>query len=533
MEYQVFGRPGTGKTAYVTRQVTSAAKTHGSEGVLVASLTRAAAAELVSRNLPLDKGQVGTLHGLCYRALGCPPIAETFLKEWNAVYGRRYRQTPTTWDVDDSPSEYERKAPGDELAAQYHVLRARRVAFDRWPKQVQAFARAWEDFKQSLGAIDFTDMIDLVYQDFAGVPGNPAVAFIDEAQDLSVLEFALIRKWELHLQSLVLAGDDDQSLYSFRGADVEAFRTPPLPAEQKRMLTRSWRLPQAVLAYAQPWIERVSRREPKVYVPREAAGVVRRLAGATVRWPEGLLRDLEITLAQGKTVMMLATCGYFLRPLIALLKREGIPFHNPYRAKEREWNPFATSTGAQAADRLLAYLRPFGDVWGDASRMWTAADVALWTGALQAEAVLRPGANLGLARIQKDSPLELERLEGLLLSDALEKAADGDLAWFKERLMPNQRKRMIFPIAVARRRGAQFMMKRPQVIVGTIHSVKGGEADVVYVFPDLSGQGMRAWLSGNPAQHDAIIRQFYVAFTRARETLVLCGQASPKAVRLP
>lgn len=417
MESRVFGGPGTGKTSYTARQVAHAARTYGSDQVLVASLTKAAARELLQRRLPIDETMVGTLHSLCFRALGCPPIAETLLKDWNAAE-RRYRLKPSTWNIDDAPVDAERTAPGDELAQQYHLLRARLVLAERWPLRVKAFAQAWEDFKRQTGAIDFTDMIELVYHDFDGAPGNPAVAFIDEAQDLNVLELALVRKWESRLETLVLVGDEDQSLYTFRGADVELFLTP-LPAEQKRVLTQSWRLPRAILTYAQRWIERVARRAPKLYAPRDADGEVRRLPGATIRWPEGLLGDLEHTLAQDKSVMIVVTCSYQLRRVLACLRRNGIAYHNPYRLRQRSWNPSAPD------------------------------------------------------------------------------------------------------------------LNHPRVIVGTIHSVKGGEADVVYVFPDLSAQGMRAWLSGDPAHHDSVIRQFYVAFTRARETLVLCGQASPKAVRFP
>jgi superfamily I DNA/RNA helicase len=58
--------------------------------------------------------------------------------------------------------------------------------------------------------------------------------------------------------------------------------------------------------------------------------------------------------------------------------------------------------------------------------------------------------------------------------------------------------------------------------VGTIHSVKGGEADVVYLFPDLSQAGAAQYASMGTAR-DAVIRQFYVGATRAREKLYVCG----------
>jgi superfamily I DNA/RNA helicase len=103
------------------------------------------------------------------------------------------------------------------------------------------------------------------------------------------------------------------------------------------------------------------------------------------------------------------------------------------------------------------------------------------------------------------------------------------LAWWGERIAPPFRKRIQLPASIAARRGSQALVETPQVIVGTIHSVKGGEADVVFLFPDLSPAGERQYRRGGP-QRDSVIRQFYVAVTRARETLYLCSPESGAAI---
>ena len=68
------------------------------------------------------------------------------------------------------------------------------------------------------------------------------------------------------------------------------------------------------------------------------------------------------------------------------------------------------------------------------------------------------------------------------------------------------------------------------MIVGTIHSVKGGEADVVYVAPDLSERGALEWESTNESRKDRVRRLFYVAITRAREKVVALSSSSAKGV---
>ena len=66
------------------------------------------------------------------------------------------------------------------------------------------------------------------------------------------------------------------------------------------------------------------------------------------------------------------------------------------------------------------------------------------------------------------------------------------------------------------RYGIDGLRKKPNITVGTIHSVKGGEADHVILFPDLPPAALDSWHSG---RRDAIIRLFYVAITRAKYRL--------------
>jgi DNA helicase II / ATP-dependent DNA helicase PcrA len=75
------------------------------------------------------------------------------------------------------------------------------------------------------------------------------------------------------------------------------------------------------------------------------------------------------------------------------------------------------------------------------------------------------------------------------------------------------------------------LIETPKVIVGTIHSVKGGEADVVYLFPDLSQAGDAHYQRFGPPR-DSLIRLFYVGATRARETLYICQRESARAVSI-
>ena len=68
-------------------------------------------------------------------------------------------------------------------------------------------------------------------------------------------------------------------------------------------------------------------------------------------------------------------------------------------------------------------------------------------------------------------------------------------------------------------------------MVGTIHSVKGGQADCVYLFPDLSQAGDAQYARFGHSR-DSVIRLFYVGATRAREVLYVCQRETGMAVSL-
>ena len=110
-------------------------------------------------------------------------------------------------------------------------------------------------------------------------------------------------------------------------------------------------------------------------------------------------------------------------------------------------------------------------------------------------------------------------------------AVRASLAWWIDNCLEDRRKTLEFPARVVNRFGGESLLKEPQITLGTIHSVKGGEADVVYLAPDLSPAGMREWC-GTPDEQDSVRRCFYVGLTRAFEELVICRPSGGLSVCL-
>jgi superfamily I DNA/RNA helicase len=105
------------------------------------------------------------------------------------------------------------------------------------------------------------------------------------------------------------------------------------------------------------------------------------------------------------------------------------------------------------------------------------------------------------------------------------------LDWWHRRLAAPFHSRVKFPMEVALRTGPKALNAVPKAIVGTIHSVKGGEADVVFLFPDLSPAADIAYQRYGP-ERDSVIRLFYVGMTRARKALYVCQRESSMAVSI-
>ncbi len=95
--------------------------------------------------------------------------------------------------------------------------------------------RAWRAYKGEHGLVGFADMLERVKQR-ALVP-NVDYLVIDEFQDITTLQYDVYEEWKPHMRGVLIAGDDDQVVYAWQGAD------PDLLLEEVVARTRSFRTP--------------------------------------------------------------------------------------------------------------------------------------------------------------------------------------------------------------------------------------------------------------------------------------------------
>lgn len=278
----IYGPPGTGKTTELVRLINDTLERNGGRGVVFLSHTKVAAREAVARGAcKLPDEHAMTLHSLCFKSSNLQRsqvVTRPKLVQFGDEIGM-----PITGESVESERDL---TDADFMMAIYDLARNRmqnpQEAYEESDRpgtleQFKYLVRSYESWKQNTGLIDFVDMLSLGLQ-VKRLPPYRAF-FIDEAQDLSNLQWAVVEKMTSAARLLFVAGDDDQALFSFGGADARGM--PKFEEKfnaQRKVLDQSHRIPRSVHVLAESVISRVSERVEKVYKPRDEEGEVVRIA---------------------------------------------------------------------------------------------------------------------------------------------------------------------------------------------------------------------------------------------------------------
>jgi superfamily I DNA/RNA helicase len=458
-----------------------------------------------------------------------------YIKEWNntyphlAVTGQKTSAFDSLADDSEPSTEW-----GDKLLSATNIYRNKIINPQMWPANVTQFKQKWDAFKKNIGAVDFTDLIENAITDLPYAPGRPEVLFVDEAQDFTKLQLKLARNWGMEMKWIVLVGDDDQTIYRFTGADPYAFLLPAVPDNRKTVLKQSYRIPQAVLERSTDLIEKINDREQKKYMARkdkDGKTVIGEVIDRNFGYnrPDTMIAEAADYANDNKSVMILTSCSFMLDYVKAQLRNKGIPFANRYRQNRGDWNPLVSKTnGVSAKDLLIAFKN-----CGSNEPYWNVPQFVTWAQFVKTgpTGVLRGTAKKFIKFLKqavKDNEPDLHSTENVikkvLSPAAIKPALDRNIEWLVENLVKSRITSINYPIKVMNNFGMNAVTREPKITIGTIHSVKGAEADIVYLFPDISWQATKEYETD--VGKDAIHRVFYVGMTRARSILNIGEAAS-------
>jgi superfamily I DNA/RNA helicase len=125
----------------------------------------------------------------------------------------------------------------------YPKNRSERPIFDKDIVKILDYNNRWENYKKEINVIDFTSMLELAVEQDQSIPSYK-VLIIDEAQDLTKLQFAVLEKLIPKAEAIYFAGDDDQAICEGMGASPDTFLN--YKAKSEHVLTQSYRVPKDI-----------------------------------------------------------------------------------------------------------------------------------------------------------------------------------------------------------------------------------------------------------------------------------------------
>jgi len=279
----VFAGAGSGKTRVITFRVAHLISEHGVAPwrILAVTFTNKAAGEMRQRLLGLlgEQGsavQVGTFHATCARLLRRNGESFGLSKDFT-IYDDQdqlalLRRVLRDLGLDEK--RYQPKAMAARInRAKQQVQGPQDIETpDAWSEIVRRVYTAYEERLRQANALDFGD---LIYRTVRGlesedsfrnaVVGRFSHVLVDEFQDTNHAQFRLVRLLSEGHRNLCVVGDDDQSIYRWRGADrrnILDFRAS-FPDARLVKLEQNYRSTQRILRAANAVIMRNTDREPK------------------------------------------------------------------------------------------------------------------------------------------------------------------------------------------------------------------------------------------------------------------------------
>jgi DNA helicase-2/ATP-dependent DNA helicase PcrA len=320
-----------------------------------------------------------------------------------------------------------------------------------------------DNYKKSFYLKDFTDMIEKFI--VAEICPKYDVVFIDEAQDLSPIQWKMFDLLKKNSKHVILAGDDDQAIYGWAGADVKRFQQEPA---KEIVLPQSYRVPKSIQHIADNILSRIAddRRIKKEWKARDEEGNVHHITSIE-----------DIPMHEGRW-LVLARYNDKLIKLKPILREMGIYFEYKNRKsyKTRLYEAIQNFTRWSQGSKLS--ISECRDLFEYLGKEFSSTEERMYD--------LK---EFGYSPTQRwFEVFETEPEDSLYIRDMLQ--------------------------------GGEKLSEEARVKLSTIHSAKGGEAENVVILLDNT-KTIRDAIEKSPDKEDEENRIWYVGVTRAKQNLYI------------
>lgn len=345
----ILAGPGSGKTLVITQRVKNLIeKQHiRPSNILVITFTKAAATQMKERfTILMGEGRYpvtfGTFHAVFFSVLknAYHYTAQNIIREekkYQILYDIIHRMELEYEDEQEFMSGVlsEISLVKNERIDLAHYY-AKNCAADIFRKIYQQY----EAGKQRAGLIDFDDMLVYTYELFRERKDILALwqkqypyILIDEFQDINKLQFEIVKMMALPHNNLFVVGDDDQSIYRFRGSKPELMLgfTKSYPDAEKILLDTNYRSDREIIKAAGNLIAHNSERFSKKIMAQSAQPGEVEFAIYKNQWAENeaVIADIKRQVQRGvpyQEIAILFRTNIQPRMLMRQLMNHNIPF---------------------------------------------------------------------------------------------------------------------------------------------------------------------------------------------------------------
>ncbi len=333
---QIIAPAGSGKTTtMVARLAVLLSRGVAPDGICVVTFNRDAATDLKARverrlvpSLPAASSiEIRTLHALARQVLLDAGEGRTLIADRLPLL-RAARRRVMAGPPDLMPPD---------VAALDTWLSAWKIEGRPPPPEASPVLAAYADLLAVRGAIDFDDMVVRACQLLETDPrlrlrwqSRFVHVCVDEFQDVDAAQLRLVRLLAAPQDNLFVVGDDDQTIYAWRLADVRRILRfgSDYPQARRVMLATNYRCPRSVIEHSARMIainrERFAKpiRAPASAPP--APGAISAWDTSTPGWPEAMARFAAREDAAGRGCCFLARTRAELTPVLLALVRAGV-----------------------------------------------------------------------------------------------------------------------------------------------------------------------------------------------------------------
>ena len=490
---KIMGPPGTGKTYrlvnyYLSKEINDLHT--NSKKIAYVTFSKAAAldgSDKIQKVFPgIELLYVSTLHGIGTKELAINT------KE-KLLNGKKWKQFKNVFPIysavnfDTFINENGTTIHQDKNLQVINYARAKLISLEEAAIQlnyhqgavdiffVKQLERDIEYYKKSNVMYEFSDMIKLFVEEKKHLALD--AIFLDEAQDLNPLQWNMFFYIESKCKRSYIAGDDDQTIYNFQGADSNIFID--LEGERDDQ-EKSYRVPKAIHRKALEILPYISKRVDKKWYPKDEEGEL---------IENCFLEDLDYNKGEW---MILATTNKLLQDFSEHFYRKGLRIFGkgntilPQKTLEayRTWN--------KLNDGQLATVE-------ETKNMWTYLNYN--------KGHIKFGYSSGKT-LSGDELISLDILKknhGLLIEGSWQQLSfDEDVKKYIKSIL----------------KSGDDLSTDPRIELSTIHGAKGRERENIVLCIDYGTETQSTMLAQKAAEDpDSTHRLFFVGVTRAMKRL--------------